>query len=533
MSYLDLPRIHFAGQFTTGPSTINNVTSNYNLARPLGPRLWNPSGSAYFQLTGCTVQSVIDDGTGDGSTDSLVGHGVTSTDNWGGGGVPAKIVDLDPQQQMVSMLYGLQIQIGDGEDSVIVDFEPVWFQDYVGFSAAYQSVLVSPVWGSSITSHALQRLQKLSPDLLSIKFVVDQPFQEPPSSRPPASRCLGRIVGTIGPGEADQPINFVEGRLLRPVGTQVQGLNFGPAIVQDRRLTIDLLNAIPWNSDGSPPDLGTLEVSFTALKGPTATLGTFDYSSEDRQTHALVQDFDLSGISEEDYQSLLNTPITVGQGPQAATFQEDPSGLYVDATPYVFRLEANAQAMVRFWAGRFGHAQGGVEIAIEDATSRLPANPPPPMGTAGAGGTPLSFTPASATTDASGYATVTIDGGNPANARGYIDGQVYALSFHPKPATLHPDPETFLSILVHDEFNAAATWEYLQPIMEQYARLYPFMSFVPLTDPEAIRDGGWIPTLLQVFSFPIEDPRYMPVVRDLSAAKQAAIVTWLNDGAPG
>jgi len=533
MSYLDQPRIHFAGQFTTGPSTINNITANYNLDRPVLRRLWNPDGSAYFQLSGCTVQSVVDDGTGDGSTDTLVNQGVISTDNWGDGGVPAKIVDLDPQQQMVSMLYGLQLKIGDGDNSVTADFEPMWFQDYIGFSAAYQSVLIRPMWGSNITSPVLQALRERSPELLSIKFVLDLPFQEPPDSRPPSSRCLGRIVGTIGPGEMDQPINFVQGRLLRPVSSQIQGLNFGPAIVQERRLTIDLLNAIPWNSDSTPPDLGTLAVSFSSFKGPTVSLGVFDYSNNARQSRALIQDFDLSNLSDADYDSLLNAPITVGQGLQMPIFQEDASGLYVDATPYVFRMEANTQATVKIWAGRFGVAQAGIEVAIADATNRLPTSPPPPVGIPGAGGTPLSFTPASVLTDADGYATVTLEGGNPAKARGYVDGQVYALSFHPNPPLAHPDRETFLSILVHDEFNLAPTWENIQPIMEQYARLYPFMSFVPLTDPAALREGGWVPRLIQVFSYPIEDPRYMPVVRDLSLAMQSAIVTWLNNGAPG
>ena len=135
------------------------------------------------------------------------------------------------------------------------------------------------------------------------------------------------------------------------------------------------------------------------------------------------------------------------------------------------------------------------------------------------------------TTDADGIATVTIESGNPANARGYVDGQVYALSFHPNPPLAHPDPQTFLSILVHDEFDLEPDWENIRPIMEQYARLYPFMSFVPLTDPAAIR-ARWIPALKQVFAYPLEDPRYMPVVRDLSKAKQDAIVAWLDAGAP-
>ena len=192
-------------------------------------------------------------------------------------------------------------------------------------------------------------------------------------------------MGTIGPGEADRPINCVEGRLLRPVGTQVQGLNFGPAIVRDRHLTIDLLNAIPWvrHPPPPPPALGTLEVSFRASKGPTVSLGTFDYSDSVRRTRALIQDFDLSGLSVADYDNLLSAPITVGQGPRAPTFQEDDLGLYVDATPYVFRMEAKTQAKIQLWAGRFGTAQEGVEILIADATNLLHRRPPPPVGVVG------------------------------------------------------------------------------------------------------------------------------------------------------
>ena len=519
MSYLDLPRIHFAGQFTTGPSTINNTTTNFNIARPLGRPGWNPDGPAFFNLSACTVQSVVQPDTSTDPNDTLVGKTLTSTDNWGDGGVPAKIVDLDPQQQMVSMLYGLQLQIGEGENSVIVDFEPVWFQDYI-VSAAYQSVLVRPQWGTNLTSATLIALKACSPELLSIKFTLAAGT----FYGPPASRSTGPIFGTIGPGEASQPTNFVKGRLLRPVGS-TQNLNFAPAIVQDKRLTLDLLNAVP-QSD-IPPALGTLNVSFIVPNGPTYPVGIFDYSEKARKTNALIQDFDLSCLSDAEYDLLLDSPVSVGNGPQQAMFQEDESGRYVNASPYVFRLQANSTAPVHLWAGRFGIGQQGINIFVEDASNRLPSGLTPPVGVA-PNGTPLSFSPGSGTTDANGDLTVILDAGNPNNPRDYIDGQVYALSFHLDPPTKLPDINTFLSILVHDEFTLPPTWASIEPIMQQYARLYPFMSFVPLTDPVKLVTDGWVPKLIKVFSYPIDDPRYMPVVRDLSQDKKNAILGWLK-----
>ena len=58
MSYLDLPRIHFAGLFFAGPGTINNMTTNYEpdapIEKPAGKYTpiagWNPPGVSQFYL---------------------------------------------------------------------------------------------------------------------------------------------------------------------------------------------------------------------------------------------------------------------------------------------------------------------------------------------------------------------------------------------------------------------------------------------------------------------------------------------------
>jgi hypothetical protein len=531
MSYLDFPRIHFGGGFTAGPSTINNEPENYNPATTNPSPGWNPGGNAFFQLQNCTVSSVVTDISGPSSS-PLVNEPVITTDNWGGGGVPAKIVDLDPEQQMVSMLFGLQLKVGSGDNYVIAEMEPMWFQNFTGY-ASYQSVLKPTEWGSSL-SGALETLKSASPDLLSIKFMVG-----PPSfgNNGPMS---ANIFGTIGPADAGAPINFVPARLLRPQSGQ---FNFGSALVTKHengdpsRLTIDLGSSAP-----ATPDV-LLTVWARSAKMGFLRLGTVDYSQTALEQRALVSDIDLSGLSPQERSLLASSPLilTDGDSPGArSVLEEDENGVYVNATPYVFRMEADATAEVEFRATHFGEP-APIDITITDESTRiLPkgASPPPAVGRVGPGGTPVGWIspesgnredfPATVTTGSDGKGKLTIAGGNPMNFRKFIDGQVYALKFAAEQAPAVSNPNSFLSLLVHDPFDEDPTWENISPIMSQYAKLYPVMAAlgIQLDRPDSLRAHK--PALLRVFGYPIEDPRYMPAVRDLSQAKLNAIVAWLE-----
>jgi hypothetical protein len=160
------------------------------------------------------------------------------------------------------------------------------------------------------------------------------------------------------------------------------------------------------------------------------------------------------------------------------------------------------------------------------------------VGRVGPGGTPVGWIspesgnrkdfPATVTTGSDGKGKLTIAGGNPMNFRKFIDGQVYALKFAAERAPAIPDSNSILSLLVHDVFDDAPSWANISPIMAQYAKLYPIMASlgIELDNPDSLRANK--AALLQVFGFPIEDPRYMPVVRDLSVAKLNAIVAWLE-----
>ena len=112
MSYLDAPRIHFFGKYFANPSTINNDLSNYSLKPPLDLS-WNPDGSAFFRFVDCVVSGAVgNDGTAlsSGAGDPITKATVTTPQS-----PPtkvAKIVDLDPDQQSITQLFGVVVTRG-------------------------------------------------------------------------------------------------------------------------------------------------------------------------------------------------------------------------------------------------------------------------------------------------------------------------------------------------------------------------------------------------------------------------------------
>src|SRR6266853_3909897 len=121
MSYLNIPRLHFTGKFQADPSTVNNNDSNFdptvqlsneppdnNLALSNTSVYWNPNGTHNWILSDCFVCGAAND---QGqftapSKDPIIGAKVLSS-----GKYPAKLVDLDPDNQAVSQIWGLQVQI--------------------------------------------------------------------------------------------------------------------------------------------------------------------------------------------------------------------------------------------------------------------------------------------------------------------------------------------------------------------------------------------------------------------------------------
>jgi hypothetical protein len=583
MSYLGPLRLHFSGQFQADPSTVNNDVRHFNNAT-FQPNFqqpqsetdmngwWQPEGSGAFRLVGCKVTMVsYSDGT-TSTSDPVVGMSIADASSR----VAGRIVDLDPQQQLVSELWGLLVRLTDGSaDSFAGPFEPASFSDIwwarakgpggggdIGAGSFYQSVIGPVTWGDGpVTSGTsgsrfLRELRDACPaGLLSIKFNVDGYNMSPTSPQ----FTLGRLVGTIGPASPpaspDEPKHFVLGRQLLPQvnhGSPSGAMNFMPAVVDvaTQRVIADFGNALPTMNPGGPlMNLGDLELGYLDAANAFHSLGAVEYQQPNwYPLTGGVQAFPPDRtLTADELTTLKTSRIAVAQN-GTVVVEENLNGLYLRADQFTFRIEPGDRADVHFWATEYGNPlpdaklmayldDGGLQPGSSNPADGLGAHP-----TFGVPESALTFDKR-LTTDAHGRATLSIAASDPGNPRGYIDGQVYGIRYFlndvAKQVTQnlsfgynHSD---FLSVLVFDAYAAPAkpTWYDLLPMFQQYGNLYPLMDrILDLSSYDAVAANAH----LLAFSFGLQtsDPNYMPVVRDLSRGKREAIVYWLtHPGADG
>jgi hypothetical protein len=566
MSYLGPLRLHFAGRFQALPSTVNNDVRHFNSAT-FEPRFqkspdgsWEPDGTGAFRLLGCNVTTVSYAGGRTSARDRVVGMSIADA----GARVAAKIVDLDPQQQLVSQLWGLVVRLTDGTSDLfsgpfaVAPFSDFWLLRAKGKGALgdmgsgcfYQSVIGPVTWGDVRGSRFLQELREAAPEgLLSIKFNVDGYNQLPDSSL----FSTGRIVGTIGPARPDQPKSFVAGRHLLPRMSGISpvgDLNFMPAAIdpKTRRIYADFGNAIPTTHPGGPmQSCGRVELGYLDAGNAFHSLGRISYLKPDwYATTAGVAAFPLTPAQ---LKAVSRNRLAVTQDGKVV-LMENFDGLYARADDFVFRLDPGQSADVRLWATQYGKPLARATIRVYHDPSGLQAAAPPgdpSLGSAPPVGVPrdaIRF-PKHVRTDRRGIARLTIEASNPKNPRRYIDGQVYGVRYllsklHKRVAndpSFGINPFDFVSVLVFNAYRAPKklTWNHLQPIFQLYANLFPVMkNIVDLSSYESVAANARL--LAFAFGLPDTDPNYMPVTRDLSPAKRAAILKWLTtlgpDGKP-
>lgn len=583
MSYLDRLRLHFAGRFQATVTTVNNTVTYYNnkafdakyhlrqTAKLPAPGeeargLWNPEGDNAWRLLGCRVTSAFyADGSAAPSDDPILQMVIADSDRR----APAKIVDLDPQQQLVSTVYGLVVRIADqrGDTLFSGELEPapcdalwqrVQEEGVLGdraLAAMYQSVLRRCEWGDVSRSGFLQRLKAAAKDgVLAIKFNVDRYI----SDWDDKDFCTGRIVGTIGPATDGDPVHFTVGRQLvarfAPGSLAPENrLNKCVAIVDlaARKVRLDLGNALPVTRSGHAADIGGLSLAYAgppdaAGRRPWMGLGTIDYMQDAwyEKTAGLVEVPADRELTDHEIEALKKSPLALllqpSPGSQTAAVTEPPAGLHVGADRCVFRLAPGETTSTHLYATAYGEPLPGARILnfFDSAWLRnLPGHP-----TAGVPASGVEF-PARVVADERGRATLPLTWGNPRNPRDYIDGQVYGIRYAIE-ATISPfapypfAPSDYISVLVFDEFepDEPIAWfgsekGSIQPMFQQYANLYPVMHrFIDMGSYEDVcryRDK-----LIIAFSLDELDPNAMPVSRDLSPAKRSAILRWLRDVGP-
>ncbi|HEY0106252.1 MAG TPA: hypothetical protein VGB91_09225, partial [Rhizomicrobium sp.] len=555
MSYLNQLRLHFAGQFQSNISTVNNDPAHFDNAgfqstyqKPQGPGMhppngwFSPQGDAAFRLLGCTVTGAWLPSGPVAASDPVLSSLIADSDSQ----APAKLVDLDSEQQLVSQIWGLQVRIADSHGHTLLrgDFEPAAFIDIwdraigassggdANGSAIYQSVLGNLQWGNVGGSPFLTALKQASSasGMLSIKFNVDGINLDHKS---PNFLC-GRIVGTIGPAAHGEPHHLVIGRqfmaapgpdpnFFNPLG----GINFFAARVDAAAqcIFLDLGNAIQTQTPGTGLiDIGPLALSVLSPiatpgnpAGQAITLGTVPNSGPGGYATAgwyeSTAGVAVLPLTAEQLQAVAIYPLALSAQTQQRQYfiSEWTNGLFVRADAFVHRMSPGEPASITVYAMQRGKPLAGASIAFALDSSQLQPTPASfpyvgagpdvatPADVLTSNQVPLSTTPPTVTTDAQGRGILPVAAGDPGNVRWFnsgqdygIDGQVYGVRPAFADASLNEGPINqwnFVSFLVWSGFQASnpVTWADLAPIFQQYANLYPVMNrFLDLSDYDSV-----------------------------------------------
>ena len=197
---------------------------------------WNPMGAAQWWLEECTVLSAVKpDGTQVDAGDAVLGALVQSpspktpmSDGQGGFYDIAKMVDLDPDQQGRSAVFGLRISVtlpnGAGLQGLMTVPELRQLNGRIsgargswGAVGNWMGTLQSVQWNGDISgSLLLMALQASSAQGLAVKLTVDLHQNNPANVFTSGDLfCYGRVLGSIGPALAGELAQVVPGRCLQ------------------------------------------------------------------------------------------------------------------------------------------------------------------------------------------------------------------------------------------------------------------------------------------------------------------------------
>jgi hypothetical protein len=537
MSYLDSPRIHFRGWFQADVSTINNdirffqndsFVPDYQQLNNNGS--WNPQGTGVFRILDCSVTGGFLDGRAitTPSDDIIIGLTLQNADDR----PPGKLVDLDPQQQMVSQIWGMQVRLAGPQAETLFEgeykaaaFTNLWQRQQTSalrdqtLCAYYQSVLENVEWSGNIDSPLLAALKAATQDeMLSIHFNLYGYGRDSTIPR----YTMGHIIGTIGPYLHGEPKHFVLGRhMLAYFGVNgadwpVPDSNVNSLQAQvaadGLSLTADFGNSFPIvDASGAPSYIGQVQLGIlrpnppghiaTVEAGDVVVIGEVPYLDQAWYTQrAGVQTFDLTQNTEA--QELLPsnplvliTPLLPAPTPTyRVLLQESINGLYVRADSFVYRLNPGETQQVEFYATQFGQPLASSEINLSATGGFMggsgggaTVNPTPrPAAAIPDIGTPTdavgfvtsgNYQPGLATsvsTDADGRAVfdLTASADGPGNPRGYIAGQLYGIGYQlaDQPPGYISNPLDYVSVLVFNKKDVPDQPTWYQDIQQLFTQ---------------------------------------------------------------
>jgi hypothetical protein len=588
MSYLHAPRLVFTGDFLSDVSTVNNDTAHYNNAT-FQPNFqepgqgatngwWNPEGGAVFDFRNCSVKQIfLPDGTTQTTQyeDIIIGQAVTGAE----GRPTGKMVDLDPDAQMFSALWCVQLRICNANGDLLFkgDINTTSFRDLqmrqldAGKSngqplgATWTSVITHLEWGEIAEQSAFLKTLRATTqnNMLAINMNPFGYYYNHNDGR----FSLGRIIGSIGPYFEGEPLTFAAARRL-------YGINYTPSIggtyfsisnflaePDAKRVSIDFgasfpiadaIGTVNYKQDLRLAVSNVPQTAVASLQTPTTyispdnftEIGALDYQSDPNwlnQTGGIVSFNNLPEATVSalrNNQLILVTPSTSQPGQFAVIAREAIDGLVARADNFIQRLDYGQSVDVDFYAYQWGKLlpNTGISVTLDPPTPDTPVGPRNPISELYGNNYPaegLSFN-GQISTNSQGKAQMPLTGNAIYSPRVYIDGQIYYITY--QTATVDPAFGTE-SLVVHlrDYFEEIThpDWDDISEMMIQYSNLYPIMSkyVVNLADPLALAEKKNI--LIFAFSRGMDDTMHMPVTRDLSDTKRKTILNWLNNPQTG
>jgi len=586
LSYLSTPRIAFSGTFQADVSTVNNDVRHFDL-KTFEPRFqqlqegnrlngwWNPDGTGAFRLQDVALTQAWHD-------DAPVDLGGTRWTLHGNDGrTAAKLVDLDPQFQMGSTIFGLQVQLRGGDEVLMTgNFRAAPFRDITfgrvaglggsgGASARFTSVLENVVWANELAGspvlEALRTASHANGDRLSMSLVT---FGYD------GGTTYGRVIGAIGAWRQGEPLSMVCKRRLAPPNGWFQpdtGVATADVELRGEYAYLDLGNCLPLaDVRGGMKDMGELRMGVLRTPDVESGAGTANWSVQMGVAPGAVIEpgnaalldaipYTESGwlaktaggvtlrMSDEARQLSKDRPIAILRKTEAGKLQvllrETAGGYHVRADAFIQRVDSakNGAVTVRpeIYVSQYGAPRSGVPVACDLLA--------PEEGEGGGGGVdqpkaqiPTIGVPAKAldipnrtTTDEQGISRPVIAVKDPKNPRRYVDGQIYKIGYG-VPMKNASATALFDQIILHvrDAYDPPANpqWQTdVLPVLAQFGNLYPVMSrgLFSFTDPQVLAAHA----NLMIFALTrcFDDPNHMPVTRDLSEGKRKTIVGWLTE----
>lgn len=412
---------------------------------------------------------------------------------------------------------------------------------------------------------------------------IDYGTKEPLPEQPYYDFNYGKIIGSLGPCADDEPTFVVPARTLAPnPAPQRKTTSTNPPSppspacwwasakldLDVPSLTLDLADSLPVPLPGRPlwaEALGKLSlayytVSATGQKEYTVFVDSIDYANPDfidKQGGMLVVT-DFGGL---DPKSLAQLPLavlsTVPGQPCKSILEENAEGLSLRADQFLFRMNPGLPTTPGFNRGetnsvdiyvrKFGEVDGTgglqVQMAVLDPDQAFNYTLST-LGTSGTNGIsadntstpPGKLTFVSETVPVSnGKASFTIEGSDPGNPRGFVDGQVYfaTYDFNPPVTGFHQDPNDLVSVQIYQQtpITGTPTWDNgIGEILRQYGMLYPIMGRFELWSYAGVKQNR--EKIERVFRMDFGLPLHMPVTRDLSDIRRKLILDWFDAGMP-